>query len=184
LGYWGGLLPNALGTKKYNPKLRYPIHSPGNLANMRDLSMDAMEKYGIGTIDPAMISQFYDDLHKYLVSQDVDGVKVDVQNILETISSGLGGRVSLTRRFQQALEKSIAANFQDNSIICCMGQSTDSIYQYRTIALQCPAKFIFFNKPNMQSENCTQIKFHEFAKCMDHVIGTMQISCLDLCNMT
>lgn len=106
--------------------------------------MDCMEKYGIGTIDPAKIYQFYDDLHKYLVSQDVDGVKVDVQNILETISSGLGGRVPLTRRFQQALEESIAANFQDNSIICCMGQSTDSIYQYNTIALKCPAKFIFF----------------------------------------
>lgn len=143
MGYWGGLQPNALGTKKYNPKLRYPVQSPGNLANMRDVSMDAMEKYGVGTIDPDKISQFYDDLHKYLVSQDVDGVKVDVQNILETISSGLGGRVSLTRRFQQALEKSIAANFQDNSIICCMGQSTDSIYQYITISLQCPAKFIF-----------------------------------------
>lgn len=92
--------------------------------------MDAMEKYGIGTIDPAKASEFYDDLHKYLVSQGVDGVKVDVQNILETLGSGLGGRVSLTQQFQQALEKSIATNFQDNSIICCMGQSTDSIYQY------------------------------------------------------
>lgn len=138
LGYWGGLLPNAFGTKKYNPKLRYPVQSPGNLANMRDLAMDCMEKYGVGAIDPAKVYQFYDDLHAYLVSQDVDGVKVDVQNILETISTGLGGRVSLTRQFQQALEKSIATHFQDNSIICCMGQSTDSIYQYIIYALQCP----------------------------------------------
>lgn len=91
--------------------------------------MDSMEKYGIGAIDPGRISQFYDDLHGYLVSQDVDGIKVDVQNILETIANGLGGRVSLTRHFQQALEASIATHFQDNSIICCMGLSTDSIYQ-------------------------------------------------------
>ncbi|KAH1208798.1 putative galactinol--sucrose galactosyltransferase 2 [Glycine soja] len=65
-----------------------------------------MEKYGIGVIDPAKISDFYDDLHSYLVSQNIDRVKVDVQNILETISSGLGGRVILTRHFQQELEKS------------------------------------------------------------------------------
>lgn len=129
LGYWGGLVPDAEGTKKYNPQLRYPVQSPGNLANKRDLAMDSMEKYGIGTLDPATVTQFYDHLHKYLVSQGVDGVKVDVQNILETIATGLGGRVSLTRQFQQALESSIAANFEDNSIICCMGQSTDTIYK-------------------------------------------------------
>ncbi|KAK7303457.1 hypothetical protein RJT34_14364 [Clitoria ternatea] len=104
LGYWGELDPNASGTKKFDPELRYPVLSPGNLANTRDMSIDAMEKY--------------------------DGVKVDVQNILETMSSGFGGRVSLTRHFQQELEKSISTNFQDSSIICCMGHDTNSIYQY------------------------------------------------------
>ncbi|GFS45666.1 seed imbibition 1 [Actinidia rufa] len=135
MGYWGGLQPDAPGTEKYNPELKFPVQSPGNLSHMRDTSMDAMEKYGVGTIDPAKIFEFYDDLHKYLVSQEVDGVKVDVQNILETIATGSGGRVSLTRHFQQALEKSIAANFQDNSIICCMGQSTDSIYNSKRSAI-------------------------------------------------
>lgn len=130
LGYWGGLHPDAPGTKKYNPELKFPVQSPGNLAHIRDLSMDCMEKYGVGMIDPAKISVFYDDLHKYLVSQEVDGVKVDVQNILETMATGLGGRVSLTRHFQEALERSIATHFKDNSIICCMGHNTDSVYKY------------------------------------------------------
>ncbi|KAL4627995.1 hypothetical protein ACB092_05G205800 [Castanea dentata] len=160
MGYWGGLQPNALGTKKYNPKLRYPLQSPGNLANMRDVSMDAMEKYGVGTIDPDKISQFYDDLHKYLVSQDVDGVKVDVQNILETISSGLGGRVSLTRRFQQALEKSIAANFQDNSIICCMGQSTDSIYHSKRSAITRASDDYYPSNPTTQTLHIAAVAFN------------------------
>ena len=132
LGYWGGLVPNAPGTEKYNPKMTFPQQSPGNLANMRDLAMDCMEKYGIGAIDADKAHEFLNDLHVYLVSQGVDGVKVDVQNILETISAGLGGRVSLTKRVQKALEDSIARNFQDNSIICCMGLSNDSIYQYVT----------------------------------------------------
>lgn len=132
LGYWGGFHPDASEARKYKPELKFPLQSPGNLANKRDISMDCMEKYGIGAIDPAKASEFYNDLHGYLASQNVDGVKVDVQNILETLATGLGGRVSLTRHFQQALEKSIAANFQDNSIICCMGLSTDTLYKYRT----------------------------------------------------
>ncbi|KAG2688732.1 hypothetical protein I3760_09G109200 [Carya illinoinensis] len=160
LGYWGGLVPNALGTKKYDPKLRYPIQSPGNLANMRDLSMDSMEKYGIGTIDPAKISQFYDDLHKYLVSQGVDGVKVDVQNILETIATGLGGRVSLTRRFQKALEDSIATNFQDNSIICCMGQSTDTVYHSKRSAITRASDDYYPSNPTTQTLHIAAVAFN------------------------
>ncbi|KAJ7967875.1 Galactinol--sucrose galactosyltransferase [Quillaja saponaria] len=160
LGYWGGLLPNALGTKKYDPILKYPIQSPGNLANMRDLAMDCMEKYGVGTIDPAKASQFYDDLHSYLVSQDVDGVKVDVQNILETISTNLGGRVSLTRHFQQALEKSIISNFQDNSIICCMGLSTDSIYHSKQSAITRASDDYYPENPRTQTLHIAAVSFN------------------------
>lgn len=130
MGYWGGLQPNAPGTKKYNPTLKFPLQSTGNLAHRRDIAMDCMEEYGVGTIDPDRIFEFYDDLHSYLVSQEVDGVKVDVQNILETVATGSGGRVSLTRHFHQSLEKSISKNFQDNGIICCMAQNTDSVYRY------------------------------------------------------
>ncbi|KAK2984260.1 hypothetical protein RJ640_010219 [Escallonia rubra] len=152
MGYWGGLHPDAPGTKKYNPTLKFPVQSPGNLSHMRDGSMDAMEEYGVGVIDPAKISEFYDDLHTYLVSQDVDGVKVDVQNILETVAYGSGGRISLTRRFQQSLEKSIAKNFQDNSIICCMGQSTDSIYQYDNMS----SNFLGSVMPNIPLKDSKQ----------------------------
>ncbi|GLU20647.1 hypothetical protein SLE2022_368360 [Rubroshorea leprosula] len=160
LGYWGGLVPNAVGTKKYNPKLRYPIQSPGNLANMGDISMDCMEKYGIGAIDPAKISEFYDDLHSYLVSQGVDGVKVDVQNILETISTGLGGRVSLTRHFQQALEKSIRTNFKDNSIICCMAMSTDSIYHSKQSAITRVSDDYYPQNPATQTLHVASVSFN------------------------
>ncbi|KAK8914319.1 putative galactinol--sucrose galactosyltransferase 2 [Platanthera zijinensis] len=135
MGYWGGVHPNAPETKKYNSKLVYPVQSPGNLAHSRDLAMDCMEKYGVAMIDPNMADEFYDDLHAYLVSQNIDGVKVDVQNVLETLGAGYDGRVSLTHRFQGALEKSISKNFQDNSIICCMGQSTDSIYSSKASAV-------------------------------------------------
>ncbi|XP_068642048.1 probable galactinol--sucrose galactosyltransferase 2 [Aristolochia californica] len=135
MGYWGGLHPNSPGTQKYNPKLLYPVQSPGNLSHMRDISMDCMEKYGVGVIDPTKIAEFYDDLHSYLASQNVDGVKVDVQNITETVGSYFGGRVPFTKQFHQALEKSIAKNFQDNSIICCMAHSNDSVYNSKQSAV-------------------------------------------------
>lgn len=137
MGYWGGVSPDAAETKKYNSKLVYPVQSPGNLSHSRDLTMDCMEKYGVGMVDPEKAFDFYDDLHSYLMSQNIDGVKVDVQNILETIGTNHGGRVSLAHRFHEALEKSIAKNFQDNSIICCMAQSTDSIYRRGIQVEQC-----------------------------------------------
>ncbi|XP_042440004.1 probable galactinol--sucrose galactosyltransferase 2 [Zingiber officinale] len=135
MGYWGGVDPDAPETKKYNSKIVYPVQSPGNHSHLRDLTMDCMEKYGVGMIDPSKIFEYYDDQHSYLRSQNVDGVKVDVQNVLETIGSNNGGRVTLTRRFHQALEKSISRNFKDNSIICCMGHNTDSIYSSKVSSI-------------------------------------------------
>ncbi|OVA19719.1 Glycosyl hydrolases 36 [Macleaya cordata] len=160
MGYWGGVHPDMTETKKYNSRLIYPVQSPGNLANMRDISMDCMEKYGVGVIDPDKIFEFYNDQHSYLVSQDVDGVKVDVQNILETVATGLGGRVSLTQQFQQALEKSIAANFKDNSIICCMGQNTDSVYNSKRSAITRASDDYWPKNPTTQTLHIAAVAFN------------------------
>ena len=54
----------------------------------------------IGAGEPSECYRFY------LASAGVDGVKVDVQCILETLSSRLGGRVELTRQYHLKLESS------------------------------------------------------------------------------
>ena len=123
-GYWGSVLPSSETMKKYNSK------SPGNAGNLRDIAMDSMKKYGVGIIEPQKIYGFYNDLHLYLASCSVDGAKVDVQNLIETLGSRAGGRVPLTRCYQEALEQSIARNFKDNSPICCMSHHSDSIYRF------------------------------------------------------
>uniref|UniRef100_A0A2N9GEK3 galactinol--sucrose galactosyltransferase n=1 Tax=Fagus sylvatica TaxID=28930 RepID=A0A2N9GEK3_FAGSY len=110
-GYWGGVLPSSETMKKYNSKIAYPIQSPGNTGNLRDIVTDILEKYGVGVIEPEKVFEFYNDLHSYLASCGVDGVKVDVQNLIETLGSGVGGRVSLTRCYQEALEQSIEEFF-------------------------------------------------------------------------
>lgn len=129
-GYWGGVLPSSETMRKYNPKIAFPIQSPGYTGNLQDVAMDSMEKYGVGLIDPEKIFEFYNDLHCYLACCGVDGVKVDAQNLLETLGSGYGGRVSITRQYQEALEQSMERNFRDNNLICCMCHNSDSIFRF------------------------------------------------------
>lgn len=129
-GYWGGVLPSSESMKKYNPKIEYPIQSPGNVSNLTDIVVDVLEKYGLGVINPEKIYDFYNDFHGYLASIGVDGVKVDVQNIMETLGTGYGGRVSITRQYQEALEQSVTRNFKETNLICCMSHNSDSIYRF------------------------------------------------------
>jgi hypothetical protein len=49
--------------KKYNAKLVYPVQSPGNVANMRDIAMDSSEEFGVGIVDPDKIYDLYNDQH-------------------------------------------------------------------------------------------------------------------------
>ncbi|KAG8638751.1 probable galactinol--sucrose galactosyltransferase 2 [Manihot esculenta] len=159
-GYWGGVMPSSEKMKKYNPKLVYPIQSPGNIGNQRDIAMDSLEKYGVGVIDPTKIFDFYNDLHSYLASSNVDGVKVDVQNLIETLGSGYGGRVTLTRQYQQALEQSVARNFKDINIICCMSHNSDSIYSSRKSAVARASEDFMPREPTFQTLHIASVAFN------------------------
>ncbi|XP_062168819.1 probable galactinol--sucrose galactosyltransferase 2 [Alnus glutinosa] len=159
-GYWGGLLPSSETMKKYNPKIAYPIQSPGNTGNLRDIVMEILEKFGVGIIDPQNIFEFYNDLHSYLASCGVDGVKVDVQNLIETLGSGYGGRVSLTRRYQEALEQSIARNFKDNNLICSMSHNSDSIYSSKKSAVARASEDFTPREPTFQTLHIASVAFN------------------------
>lgn len=130
LGYWGGVLPTSETIKKYNPKIVNLVQSPGNLRNVICGTLYSLERAGVGIIDPSKIYDFYNDYHSYLVSRGVDGVKVDVMNLLEMLGAGCGGRVTLTRRYVEALQESVLKNFKDNNLICSMSQSTENIYRF------------------------------------------------------
>ncbi|XP_012438963.1 probable galactinol--sucrose galactosyltransferase 2 [Gossypium raimondii] len=159
-GYWGGVLPSSETMKKYNPKIVYPIQSPGNIGNLRDIIPDSLEKYGVGIIDPQKIFDFYNDLHSYLSSNGIDGVKVDAQNLIETLGSGFGGRVSLTRRYQQALEQSTSRNFKDNNLICCMSHNSDSIYSWKTSAVARASEDFMPREPTFQTLHIASVAFN------------------------
>ncbi|XVF11648.1 hypothetical protein REPUB_Repub08aG0045300 [Reevesia pubescens] len=159
-GYWGGVLPSSETMKKYNPKIVYPVQSPGNIGNLRDIIPDSLEKYGVGIIDPQKIFDFYNDLHSYLSSSGIDGVKVDAQNLIETLGFGYGGRVSLTRQYQQALEQSISRNFKDNSLICCMNHNSDSIYSSKHSAVARASEDFMPRQPTLQTLHIASVAFN------------------------
>ncbi|XP_057770328.1 probable galactinol--sucrose galactosyltransferase 2 [Salvia miltiorrhiza] len=134
-GYWGGVQPSGSGMEHYETALAYPVQSPGVLGNQPDIVMDSLAVHGLGLVHPKKVFNFYNELHAYLSSCGVDGVKVDVQNIIETLGAGHGGRVSLTRSYHQALEASVSRNFPDNGCIACMCHNTDGLYSAKQTAI-------------------------------------------------
>ncbi|KAK1357631.1 hypothetical protein POM88_050887 [Heracleum sosnowskyi] len=134
-GYWGGVKPYGAGLEHYDSALAYPVQSPGVLGNQPDIVMDSLFVQGLGLVHPKKIFTFFSELHSYLASCGVDGVKVDVHTIIETLGAGFGGRVSLTHSYIQALEASIAENFPDNDCISCMSHNTDELYSARKLAV-------------------------------------------------
>ncbi|XP_028771504.1 probable galactinol--sucrose galactosyltransferase 1 [Neltuma alba] len=134
-GYWGGVKPGVTGTEHYDSKITYPVSSPGVQSNQPDEALDTITINGLGLVNPEKVFHFYNELHSYLASAGIDGVKVDVQNILETLGAGHGGRVKLARKYHQALEASICRNFPDNGIICCMSHNTDGLYSAKRSAV-------------------------------------------------
>uniref|UniRef100_A0A0D3GDD3 galactinol--sucrose galactosyltransferase n=1 Tax=Oryza barthii TaxID=65489 RepID=A0A0D3GDD3_9ORYZ len=124
-GYWGGVRPGVAGMEGYHSNMQFPNVSPGVVENEPGMKTDVLTTQGLGLVHPRAVYRFYDELHAYLAAAGVDGVKVDVQCILETLG---GGRVSLTRQFHQALDASIAKNFPENGIIACMSHHTDALY--------------------------------------------------------
>uniref|UniRef100_A0A0A0LU62 galactinol--sucrose galactosyltransferase n=1 Tax=Cucumis sativus TaxID=3659 RepID=A0A0A0LU62_CUCSA len=159
-GYWGGVLPSSESMKKYNPKIEYPIQSPGNVGNLRDIVVDVLEKYGLGVINPEKIYEFYNDLHGYLASIGVDGVKVDVQNIMETLGTGYGGRVTITRQYQEALEQSVVRNFKETNLICCMSHNSDSIYSSKKSAVARVSEDFMPREPTFQTLHIAAVSFN------------------------
>ncbi|KAK6153257.1 hypothetical protein DH2020_012896 [Rehmannia glutinosa] len=134
-GYWGGVLASSEALKN-------------------------LEKYGVGVIDPEKVFHFYNDMHSYLASSGVDGVKVDVQNLLETLGSGYGGRVSITKQYHEALDESIEKNFGDNNLICCMCHISDSVFSSKKSATARASEDFMPNEPTFQTLHIASVSFN------------------------
>ena len=122
-GYWGGVDNAALPGYDARPARR--ANSPGILSHQPTMN----DYWGglVGTVSPSHIARFFQDYHRHLRHQGVDGVKVDSQATLEMVSSGLGGRVALMQRYHEALEGAVHTHFQGN-LINCMSCASEMLY--------------------------------------------------------
>ncbi|XP_022717869.1 probable galactinol--sucrose galactosyltransferase 1 [Durio zibethinus] len=159
-GYWGGVKPGITEMEHYEPKLVYPISSPGVQSNDYSDVLQSITKNGVGLVNPDKVFDFYNDLHSYLASAGIDGVKVDVQSILETLGAGHGGRVKLTRKYGQALEASVSSNFHDNAIIACMSHNTDTLYSAKSTAVMRASDDFFPRDPASHTIHIASVAYN------------------------
>ncbi|XVF08804.1 hypothetical protein REPUB_Repub07fG0035000 [Reevesia pubescens] len=160
VGYWGGVHPESEVMKKYNPKIQSVVQSLGNLTHIICPTLDNMQKKGIGLIDPSKILDFYKDYHSYQASCGVDGVKVDVQNVLELLGAGYGGRVLLTRQYLGALEESVMQTFNANNLICSMSLNTEFLYSAKKAAAARATEDFMPNEPTFQTLHVAAAAFN------------------------
>ncbi|WCJ36114.1 Galactinol--sucrose galactosyltransferase [Euphorbia peplus] len=125
-GYWGGIRPNAEGMPQ--ARVVTPRLSEGLKMTMEDLAVDKIVNNGVGLVAPERVHELFDGLHSYLVSQGIDGVKVDVIHLLEMLSEDYGGRIELAKAYYKALTDSVRKHFKGNGVIASMEHCNDFMF--------------------------------------------------------
>ena len=126
-GYWGGVDDSSLPGYDARPMRR--DHSPGILEFTPGWTTSLNEYFGgfVSVVPPRHIARFFQDYHRHLRAQGVDGVKVDNQATLEGVAAGLGGRVVLMQRYHEALEGAAQTHFA-GALINCMSCANEMFY--------------------------------------------------------
>jgi raffinose synthase len=142
-GYWGGIDPAAF--PRYRVLEQGRRFSPG-VKQYWPIADEKWWGHAVGLVAPDSIHRFYQDYHRHLREQGVDGVKVDNQSCNEALSQGQGGRIGLMRAYHEALEGSVHTQLQGN-LINCMSCSTDVIYQTLNSTILRTSTDFWPNKP-------------------------------------
>jgi raffinose synthase len=131
VGYWGGVDGQRL--PDYGVVEQTRQFGEGILAHAPSFNQLWWGNL-VGLVPASRIRAFYDDYHRHLRAQGVDGVKVDSQAVLEAVASGQGGRVALTRAYREALEATASEHFEGR-LINCMSNAQETWYGSRTTTL-------------------------------------------------
>lgn len=130
MGYWGGVDASALPD--------YAVHDTPR-TNPPFFREDLVKRFSwmgerCGVVPANRVADFFEDFHRELAAQDVDGVKIDNQSSLEFSASGQGGRVALSLATRRALEASTRRHF-DGRLIDCMSNANETYYMAKDGAL-------------------------------------------------
>ncbi|OMO49894.1 Raffinose synthase [Corchorus capsularis] len=120
-GFWGGIRPNVPGMPE--SKMVKPIVSPSVQQTMEDFAMDNTMRDWVGLVVPEQADKLFQGLHSHLESLGIDGVKIDMIEVLELLSEDFGGRVELAKAYYNALTASLTKHFKENAVISSMQQA-------------------------------------------------------------
>lgn len=123
MGYWAGV--DGASLPGYDVHSMPYTYTPDILGYVPDLPNWFGNQVGVPGI--LAIHRFYNDYHRHLRLQGVDGVKVDNQGSVEGVAAGSGGRVAMMQTYHEALEGSAQVHFKGN-LINCMSCSNDMFY--------------------------------------------------------
>jgi raffinose synthase len=131
--YWSGVSVGSEEMIKYSPHVTYASPPDTILVVEPSMNWNPAVLAGIGAIyDPFHL---YNDMHSYLSSCGVSGVKVDCQSGVLLLGSVAGGAAAVANRYHDALEASVARYFQGNHVINCMCHSIENIYRWKDTAI-------------------------------------------------
>lgn len=131
-GYWGGVDAQAL--PRYQSRVVPRNFGPNVLRQGWRWNVFPWGAL-VSVPGAAQIAEFYDDYHSSLAAQGVDGVKVDVQGMLEAVAEGQGGRVVLHRAYRKALDGSVGRHFAGR-VINCMSSTSECAYLADTTVMR------------------------------------------------
>lgn len=120
MGYWAGCGMEGLGIKQGIP-MKYSSALQGGADSMNRQFMHH-------PVTPERAYDFYNGFHSHLKDNGISGVKIDVQYVIEGVSSAAGGRIKSMDTYHKALEESVHKNFNDNCLNC-MSCSVDMLYR-------------------------------------------------------
>jgi raffinose synthase len=124
IGYWGGV--DAAALPGYGVVEQTRQFGEGVLSHAPSFN-EVWWGNVVGFVPCGQISQFYDDYHRSLAGQGVDGVKVDSQAVLESVAQRQGGRIAVNRAYRAALEDSATRHFRGR-LINCMSNAQETWY--------------------------------------------------------
>ncbi|MEW5310275.1 MAG: hypothetical protein WDW38_002088 [Sanguina aurantia] len=132
-GYWAGVMPDEARMDNVKSSIVFAKPSSSILEVSPETAWEAPALYGIGVPDdPALL---YHNMHTYLASCGIDGVKVDCQSTLGLLPSCTADPRSQSERHHAALEASVATHFPGNHMINCMCHSTEDLYRMKDTAV-------------------------------------------------
>lgn len=144
-GYWGGTSPK-LG---YESKSVRRELSTGILHHTKEMPWWGEN---VAVVPIEQVHRFYQDFHRYLRLQGIDGVKIDTQAALETFSKGMGGRVKLMQRYHEAMEGSSQVHFE-GALINCMSNANEMIYSTLASTLMRTSTDFWPNRPESHGQH-------------------------------